>query len=594
MPSRWDDALLDAARMQGDPVADTLVSDILTGAPAAGISRGGYNHLLDLANVLVANPELSLVRDSRLRRQLDQAGHVATFFDPIEAPAWVDEARLARASELWRTDSLLCIAVLYAASLPACYLMKRGVPALYATDKLAEQKYVFQRIFETGVMLEGVMSPGGIKVAHDVEPNSDETIAGILNAMDPLGLWAWQSHRLRRTGEGASPLSPDAVQRAFEDARTQAKRYIWGGGIISARKVRFLHSAMRQMLQHPESMRGITKEILDERARTFVEQATYRKAPWDTAKLGVPINQEDLAFVLLTFGYLIPKGMDTWGRKVSREQKEDFLHLWRVVGYVMGIREDLMTDNLDEAEALYETILRRNAGSSEPGQILTSAIMDFLRKYLPVRFGLAQTVPASLIVDQLGLERARLIVNDKDLRAARGLLTRMGHGFARSSIRLYYWLRSNLLRYLPVVGTGVAVLTEHAADALIDSWRDSFRRNPFYIPAQATTWVMQRGVTDAYEASLLKWRQKLFDTMAAGLGGLIFAGFGTAVTLILFFLDMRAARDVFAIATIATFTLAVIALRYLVPRIAQQRPIVEDGTARPGSSQPESAARAAS
>ena len=380
---------------------------------------------------------------------------MASFFDPIEAPAWVDEEKLARAADLWRTDSLLCIAVLYAASLPACYLMKRGVPALYATEKLSEQKYVFQRIFETGVMLEGVMSPGGIKVAHDVEPNSDETIAGVLNAMDPAGLWAWQNHRLRRTGEGESPLPAEAVQQAFAESRKQAKRYIWGGGIISARKVRFLHSAMRQMLQHPESVRGIKKEILDERARTFVEQATYRKAPWDTAALGVPINQEDLAFVLLTFGYLIPKGMDTWGRTVPREQKEDFLHLWRVVGYVMGIREDLMTDNLDEAEALYETILRRNGGSSEPGQILTTAIMDFLRKYLPVRFGLAQTVPASLIVDQLGLERARLLLNDKDLRAARGPLTRMGHGFARSSIKLYYWLRHNLLRYLPVVGTGV-------------------------------------------------------------------------------------------------------------------------------------------
>jgi len=574
MPRTWDDALLEAARMQGDPVADTMVAQILTGAPAAGISRGGYNHLLDLANVLVTNPELSLVRDSRLRRQLDQAGHVASFFDPIEAPAWVDEEKLARAAHLWRTDSLLCIAVLYAASLPACYLMKRGVPALYATEKLSEQKYVFQRIFETGVMLEGVMSPGGIKVAHDVEPNSDETIAGVLNAMDPLGLWAWQNHRLRRTGTGECPMTAEAVQRAFDDSRKQAKRYIWGGGIISARKVRFLHSAMRHMLQHPESKGGISKEILDERARTFVEQATYRKAPWDTKGLGVPINQEDLAFVLLTFGYLIPKGMDTWGRNVPREQKEDFLHLWRVVGHVMGIREDLMTDNLDEAEALYEAILRRNAGSSEPGQILTTAIMDFLRKYLPSRFGLAQTVPASLIIDQLGLERAKLLLTEKDFRAARGPLTRLGHGFARSSIKLYYWLRNNLLRHLPVVGTGVAVLTEHAADALIDSWRDSFRRNPFYIPAQATTWVMQRGVSDAYEASLLKWRQRLFDTMAAGLGGLIFAGFGVALTVIFFFLDMEAARDVCLIATLATFTLAVIALRYLVPRIAQQRPKV--------------------
>jgi hypothetical protein len=594
MTRTWDDALLEAARKQGDPDADTMVAEILTGAPAAGISRGGYNHLLDLANVLVANPELSLVRDSRLRRQLDQAGHVASFFDPIEAPAWVDEEKLARAAGLWRTDSLLCIAVLYAASLPACYLMKRGVPALYATEKLSEQKYVFQRIFETGVMLEGVMSPGGIKVAHDVEPNSDEIIAGVLNAMDPLGLWVWQNHRLRRTGEGDSPLTAATVQQAFEDSRKQAKRYIWGGGIISARKVRFLHSAMRHMLQHPESTRGITKEILDERARTFVEQAQYRKAPWDTAALGVPINQEDLAFVLLTFGYLIPKGMDVWGRAVPRQQKEDILHLWRVVGYVMGIREDLMTDDLDEAEALYETILRRNAGSSEPAQILTSAIMDFLRKYLPERFGLAQTVPASLIIDQLGLDRAKLLLTDRDLRAARRPLTRMGHGFARTSIRLYYWLRRNLLRYVPVVGTGVSVLTQHAADALIDSWRDSFRRNPFYIPTQATTWVMQRGVTDAYEADLLKWRQRLFDTMAAGLGGLIFAGFGLALTLVFFFLDMEYARDVFLVATVATFTLAVIALRYMVPHIALQRPVVDDGTTKTGRSPSEPAVKAAS
>jgi hypothetical protein len=577
MTSRWNDALLEAARKQGDPDADAMVAQILTGAPTAGISRGGYNHLLDLANVLVANPELSLVRDSRLRRQLDQAGHVASFFDPIEAPAWVDEQKLARAANLWRTDSLLCIAVLYAASLPACYLMKRGVPALYATEKLSEQKYVFQRIFETGVMLEGVMSPGGIKVAHDVEPNSDEAIAGVLNVLDPPGQWVWQNHRLRRTGAGESPLSAAAVQQAFEESRQQSKRYIWGSGIISARKVRFLHSAMRFMLQHPDSIRRVPKDGLDERAHTFVEQAASRTAGWDTAGLGVPINQEDLAFVLLTFGYLIPKGMDTWGRTVPREQKEDFLHLWRVVGYVMGIREDLMTDNLDEAEALYETILRRNAGSTEPGKILTSAIMDFLRKYLPERFGLAQTVPASLIVDQLGLERARLIVNDTDLRAARAPLTRLGHGFARSSIKLYYWLRQHLLRYVPVVGGGVTVLTGHASDALIDSWRDSFRRNPFYIPAQATTWVVQRGVTDAYEASLLKWRQKLFDTMAAGLGGLIFAGFGLALTLVFFFLDMRTPRDVFLIATVLTFTLAVIALRYMVPHIAQQRPKVEAG-----------------
>jgi len=40
--------------------------------------------------------------------------------------------------------------------------MQKGVPALYRTEKLAEHKYVFQRIYETGLMLDAVMHPDGI------------------------------------------------------------------------------------------------------------------------------------------------------------------------------------------------------------------------------------------------------------------------------------------------------------------------------------------------------------------------------------------------------------------------------------------------
>jgi hypothetical protein len=94
------------------------------------------------------------------------------------------------------------------------------------------------------------------------------------------------------------------------------------------------------------------------------------------------------------------------------------------------------------------------------------------------------------------------------------------------------------------------------------------------MPAHATTWVLQRGVTPVYEQQLQAWRQRLFDTLAAGLGGLILAGFGVALTILFFFLDMIATRDVVFIATIATFTLATVALRYWVPRIAKQRPKV--------------------
>ena len=587
MATRWDAAALHAARNVGDPDADQLIAAVLThSAGTPGVSRGGYNHLLDLANVLITNPELSLVRDSRLRQQLDAAGTIATFFDPVEAPSWVDERKIARAADLWQTDSILCIAVLYGSSLPACYLMQKGVPALYATEKLSEQKYVFQRIYETGLMLESVMSPGGIKVVHDVEPNTDALMADALNAVDPDGQWRWEHHRLRRAaGESARPIDAVEAQRRFQAHRAEAKRYLWGSGIIAARKVRFLHAAMRQMLLNPATMQRPASGNGGDAAHSFMDQATRRGSRWDLDANGAPINQEDLAFVLLTFGYLIPKGMDTWGRRVPREQKEAFLHLWRVVGHVMGIRDDLMTDNLDDARVLYEQLLEKNAAASEPGRILTTALMNFLRSYLPARFGLAGSVPAALIIDQLGPERAKLIVNDDDYRTARKLTTRFTHGFARSSIKLYYWLREHLLSHLPLVGPGVATVTEQAADAMIHSWRESFRRHPFYVPAQATTWVQQRGVTPEYEARLSKWRQSMFDTLAAGLGGLIVAGFAFAVALVFFLVDFEKTALVTAVASAAALLMGLWALRFRLPAIAGRRPQLDHDSKQHAASQ---------
>ena len=577
MATRWDQETLRVARSQGDPDADQLIAAVLAHtAGTPGVSRGGFNHLLDLANVLIANPELSLVRDSRLRKQLDAAGTIATFFDPVEAPVWVNEHKIARAAELWQTDSILCIAVLYGASLPACYLMQKGVPALYATEKLSEQKYIFQRIFETGLMLEGVMSPGGVKVVHDVEPNADALMADALNEVDPEGQWTWEHHRLRRrAGESARPIDAAEAQRRFQAQRQQARRYLWGGGIIAARKVRFLHAAMRQMLMNPAAMQqSAGAGAAADRSHSFMDHATRRASRWDTDANGVPINQEDLAFVLLTFGYLIPKGMETWGRRVPREQKEAFLHLWRVVGHAMGIRDDLMTDDLDKAQVLYEQLLEKNAAASEPGRILTSALMDFLRSYLPARFGLAGTVPAALIIDQLGPEKAKLILDDRDFNAARRPATRFTHGFARTSIKLYYWLREHLLSHLPLVGPGVATVTEHAAEAMIDSWRESFLRHPFYVPAQATTWVQQRGVTPEYEKALSDWRQRMFDTLAAVLGGLIVAGFALALALVFFFVDLPKTAAVTAVASAASFVLGLWALRFRLPAVARKRPAI--------------------
>lgn len=575
MATRWTDAGLRAARRDGDPEADALVERILAARDdGGGVTRHGYNHLLDLATVLVAHPELALVPSSLLRRGLDESGEVATFFAPALAPDWVDEEKLALASALWETDSILAIFVLYAASLPACYLLKKGIPALYQTEKLAERKYVFQRIYETGLMLDGVMHPGGLRVMRDHAPCANDVMAQVLNEADPDGQWEWQGHRLHRgAGECDCPLDAHAVRRGFVAATSQATRYIWGAGFVAARKVRLLHSSMRLILQNPGLMRPASAPV---EPCSFMEDAAHRPNAWDEDAFGKPINQEDLAFVLLTFGYLIPKGMETWGRPVSKEQKEAFLHLWRVVGHVMGVRDDLMTDQWDEAAALFEQILAMNAEESMPGRILTSALMDFLRSYLPNRFGLSSVAPAALIVDQLGPRLAQMVLSAEEYASARRPLVRTVVGGMKMGLRAYYWVRGHVLSRLPFVGRSVSALTELATETLIDSWRDSFRRKPFYIPSQATTWVLQRGVTPEFEASLMRWRRKLFDTVTVGLVFLIGSGIALGAGLMFFLFDMTPYRNVAIGASAVALGAGALILRVGLPSVARQRPRLDD------------------
>ena len=535
MAKQWTDATLDAARREGDKDVDALVAGILTRTQGtAELGRLGYNALLDLADLLVASPELMLVKSSVLHRELEaiaaQNPAVVDYFDPVVAPDWVDEAKLARAAELWETDTLLAIAVLYAASLPACYLMQKGVPVLYGTDKLARHDYIFQRIHETGLMLDAALDSGGIKVIHDVSLDADRHLQHVLKKLDPQGGWEWRGRKLQRAAGAYGPgVALDRVRTELAAAQRSPTRYIWGRGCVSAKKVRFLHASMRCMLMDPEKFHPVGDR---EKPQSLAEQLSHVQKPWDVAKLGVPINQEDQAFVLLTFGYLIPKGMERWGRTIPRDQKEAFLHLWKVIGHIMGIREDLMTDDLDEAAALYERILARNGGPSDAGVQLTDAVMEFLEEYLPGRFGLARRFPAELIIDQLGPDKARMIVRAERFASARGFLPRLGYGVCKLGVWTYYRLRDRILARIPLVAGAMAGLLHRSAEMLIESWRDTFQRKPFYVPAGEKTWVRKHGITPEYKRALMAWRVSMFDTLLVAVASIVVAGLAVGVALV--------------------------------------------------------------
>lgn len=129
-----------------------------------------------------------------------------------------------------------------------------------------------------------------------------------------------------------------------------------GKGIRSAQKIRLLHATMRYHLS--------------------------RKDDWNQA-WGMPINQEDLAGTLMTFSVVIPRGLARLGIELEPADRDAFFHVWRVVGHIMGVAEDLNPAAFDDGAVLCDAIIARQQRKSEAGTVLTKGVLDFLHEVLP-------------------------------------------------------------------------------------------------------------------------------------------------------------------------------------------------------------------
>ncbi|MCR9054759.1 MAG: oxygenase MpaB family protein [Phaeodactylibacter xiamenensis] len=151
-------------------------------------------------------------------------------------------------------------------------------------------------------------------------------------------------------------------------------------GIQSIQKVRLIHAAIRHFIP-PER--------------------------WDTERLGMPINQEDLAVTLMTFSVAVADGLEQFGIPEPTERLESYLHCWKGIGALLGIDERLLPTDLASARTLLETILKRQAAPSEAGQLLTKALVEFAERTLPAER--MDDAPQSLINYLIGRERAQML-----------------------------------------------------------------------------------------------------------------------------------------------------------------------------------------
>ena len=127
-------------------------------------------------------------------------------------------------------------------------------------------------------------------------------------------------------------------------------------GLRSAQKVRLLHALVRSLVRDKVDV-------------------------WNPRQ-GEPISQFYLIGTLMTFSTVVIDSLRTMELTVDEQDADAWVHLWNVVGSLMGIKEDLLPADAREAESLLEAVREMSWAPSEAGQLLARATLGVLQDNL--------------------------------------------------------------------------------------------------------------------------------------------------------------------------------------------------------------------
>lgn len=140
-------------------------------------------------------------------------------------------------------------------------------------------------------------------------------------------------------------------------------------------KVRFLHATIRYFTLHSKQ--------------------------WDLA-WGYPINQEDMLGTNLAFSLVVLRGMEKLGYSVDKSYEDAYLNTWNVIGFLLGVKAEMMPENYLEAVKIDKLIADRQFKQSVEGQGLTASLMKVVRSFAP-----------SEIVADLLQSQSRMLLGEK-------------------------------------------------------------------------------------------------------------------------------------------------------------------------------------
>jgi hypothetical protein len=151
----------------------------------------------------------------------------------------------------------------------------------------------------------------------------------------------------RLTGDVSRRLAETA---RFVEAVSHPEGTRFGSpGFIATIRVRLIHARVRQALRHSEK--------------------------WRAHEWGAPINQYDMAATVLLFSTVLMDGLRELGVRVTDDEEAANLHLWRQVGRLMGVEDELLPTSPEEARVLGDTIAVTEGVPDVDSRRLTHALI---------------------------------------------------------------------------------------------------------------------------------------------------------------------------------------------------------------------------
>ena len=346
---------LDRMQYRADPLADTTISSILgswnsapTATPILATTwQAQWQKLAAVSQIFVQWPDNRSINDWQpgvgIPPEIDAPLQKYTLASR-QLPDWADYKKIEHAEALFMDYGVLSVTMLFCSSLPECYVIPDLAAVLHTTGQL--EMHTTYRVRSTGAMIFPVMMKGGL-------------------------------------------TAPD------------------GGGVAQVFKVRLIHATIRNLILRGSPEAAMTALGAGDSGHYAIDAGVVPPLAaisepgnmhhalfvhgWQTGALGLPCNQEELAYTLLTFSYVFLRSMRKLGLALSPPDEEAYLHSWNVAGHMLGIERELMAETMEEAETLFARMQARARAdrnkqprTSDSRPALGNALMQSMASVIPL------------------------------------------------------------------------------------------------------------------------------------------------------------------------------------------------------------------